>query len=93
VLLAIAAGAVLVTPDWLTASLEAGEWLPEAPFLAQVPSHLCSIVCSCSPSFTNLFIHLVHHSHIMHSSTLSFNHSCKHICVSSLSFSVCSLTL
>ncbi|KAA6420103.1 MAG: hypothetical protein FRX49_09952 [Trebouxia sp. A1-2] len=35
VLLAIAAGAVLVTPDWLTASLEAGEWLPEAPFLAQ----------------------------------------------------------
>ncbi len=40
VLLAIAAGAVLVTPDWLTASLEAGEWLPEAPFLAQVCAQL-----------------------------------------------------
>ena len=36
VLLAIAAGAVLVTPEWLTASLEAGEWLPEEPFLAKV---------------------------------------------------------
>ena len=36
VLLAIAAGAMLVTPDWLTASLEAGEWLPEEPYLAQV---------------------------------------------------------
>lgn len=36
VLLAIAAGAVLVTPEWLTASLEAGEWLPEEPFLSKV---------------------------------------------------------
>ena len=36
VLLAIAAGALLVTPEWLTASVEAGEWLPEEPFLAQV---------------------------------------------------------
>ncbi|KAL3133363.1 hypothetical protein ABBQ38_007235 [Trebouxia sp. C0009 RCD-2024] len=35
VLLAIAAGAVLVTPEWLTTSVEAGEWLPEEPFLAQ----------------------------------------------------------
>ena len=50
VLLAIAAGAVLVTPEWLTASVEAGEWLPEEPFLAQVcclfgPPH--SFVHSC----------------------------------------------
>ena len=36
VLLAITAGALLVTPEWLTASLEAGEWLPEEPFLAKV---------------------------------------------------------
>ena len=36
VLLAIAAGAMLVTPEWLTASMEAGDWLPEEPYLAQV---------------------------------------------------------
>lgn len=42
VLLAIAAGAVLVTPEWLTASVEAGEWLPEEPFLPQV----CCLSCA-----------------------------------------------
>lgn len=47
VLLAIAAGAMLVTPDWLTASLEAGEWLPEAPFLAQVLHASCITLVTC----------------------------------------------
>ncbi|KAK9845443.1 hypothetical protein WJX81_006533 [Elliptochloris bilobata] len=37
VLLAVAAGAWLLAPEWVAASLEAGHWLPEAPFLAQVP--------------------------------------------------------
>lgn len=32
VMLAIANGAKLVTPEWLTASLEAGRWLPEGPY-------------------------------------------------------------
>lgn len=52
VLLAIAAGAVLVTPEWLTASVEAGEWLPEEPFLAQV----CGL--SCIP---HSFMHTCRH--------------------------------
>ena len=43
VLLAIAAGAMLVTPEWLTASVEAGEWLPEEPFLAQVCCPSCAL--------------------------------------------------
>ena len=34
VLLAISRGAVIVTPEWITASLEAGRWLPETPFRA-----------------------------------------------------------
>lgn len=46
VLLAIAAGAMLVTPEWLTASVEAGEWLPEEPFLAQVCCASCALL-SC----------------------------------------------
>ena len=36
VLLAVAAGAWLLTPEWVDASLQAGHWLPEAPFQAQV---------------------------------------------------------
>lgn len=36
VLLAIANGAWLLRPEWVSASLEAGQWLPEAPFEAQV---------------------------------------------------------
>ena len=36
VLLAVAQGAWLVSPEWVSASLEAGRWLPEQPFEAQV---------------------------------------------------------
>jgi len=36
VLLAIANGAHMVTPQWITASLAAGHWLPEADFRASV---------------------------------------------------------
>ena len=36
VLLAIAAGAFLLQPEWLAASLQAGAWLPEQPFWAKV---------------------------------------------------------
>ena len=36
VLLAIANGAWLLTPEWVTASLHAGAWLPEGPFQSQV---------------------------------------------------------
>ena len=36
VLLAVANGAWLLTPEWVTASLEAGQWLPEPPFEAKV---------------------------------------------------------
>lgn len=35
VLMAITNGAWLLTPAWLTASLEAGCWLPESPFVSQ----------------------------------------------------------
>jgi BRCA1 C Terminus (BRCT) domain len=35
-LLAIVNGAWLLSPQWVTASLEAGRWLPEEGFLAQV---------------------------------------------------------
>ena len=35
VLLAVAAGAWLMTPEWVAASLQAGHWLPEAPYQAQ----------------------------------------------------------
>ena len=38
VLLAIASGAWLLDPSWVQASLQAGAWLPEAPFAAQVGS-------------------------------------------------------
>lgn len=36
VMLAVANGAWLVTPEWITASLEAGKWLPESEFIAPV---------------------------------------------------------
>ncbi len=36
VLLGIAAGAHLLQPAWVTDSLAAGRWLPEAPYRAQV---------------------------------------------------------
>lgn len=36
VLLAVASGAYLMTPAWVTASLEAGRWLPEQQFLSTV---------------------------------------------------------
>lgn len=35
-MLAVAAGAWLVSPQWVTASLEAGRWLPESQFPAKV---------------------------------------------------------
>lgn len=35
-LLAVAHGAHLLSPSWLTASQAAGQWLPPAPFTAQV---------------------------------------------------------
>lgn len=35
-LLAVASGAHLMTPAWVTASLEAGHWLSEQPFLSKV---------------------------------------------------------
>ena len=40
VLLAIAAGAFLLQPEWLAASLQAGAWLPEQPFWAKVLQRL-----------------------------------------------------
>ncbi len=43
VLLAIAAGAFLLQPEWLAASLQAGAWLPEQPFWAKV------LQCQCPP--------------------------------------------
>ena len=58
VLLAIAAGAVLVTPEWLTSSLEAGEWLPEAPFLAQVSPCMHLPPRFCTPAQFQLLAHL-----------------------------------
>jgi len=36
VMLAIANGAWLISPEWITASLEAGRWLPESQFPAEV---------------------------------------------------------
>ena len=53
VLLAIATGAKLVTPDWLTASMEAGDWLPEEPYLAQV-SPAAVLVNQCLGCYTKL---------------------------------------
>ena len=41
VLLAIAAGAFLLQPEWLAASLQAGAWLPEQPFWAKVLHRRC----------------------------------------------------
>lgn len=35
-MLAVANGAWLVSPQWVTASLEAGRWLPESQFPAKV---------------------------------------------------------
>lgn len=35
-MLAVAQGAWLLSPGWVTASLEAGRWLPESQFPAQV---------------------------------------------------------
>ena len=36
VLLAVAQGAFIMTPEWVTASLEAGRWLPEEKYLSNV---------------------------------------------------------
>lgn len=48
VLLAVAAGAWLLTPEWVSASLQAGHWLPEAPFQAQARRPwLCTTVLHC----------------------------------------------
>ncbi len=41
VLLAIAQGAFILTPEWVTASLEAGRWLPEAKFISKVHPASC----------------------------------------------------
>ncbi len=35
-MLAVANGAFLLTPEWLTASIEANTWLPEASYTAKV---------------------------------------------------------
>jgi hypothetical protein len=45
VLLAVANGAWLLTPEWVTASLEAGHWLPEPPFEAKVACLACLTAC------------------------------------------------
>ena len=39
VLLAIASGAWLLSPSWVEASMQAGAWLPEIPYTAEV-NHL-----------------------------------------------------
>lgn len=47
-MLAVANGAWLVSPQWVTASLEAGRWLPESQFPAKVGWGLwlwCCFVC------------------------------------------------
>ena len=44
VLLAIAAGAFLLQPEWLAASLQAGAWLPEEPFWAKVLQRLAPLL-------------------------------------------------
>ena len=44
VLLAVAQGAFILSPEWVTASLEAGRWLPEAAFASKV-SPGRSVVC------------------------------------------------
>ncbi len=49
VLLAIAAGAWLLTPDWIAASMAAGMWLDEHSFQAEV----CSICRSLLAGFPN----------------------------------------
>jgi len=41
VLLAVAQGAFILTPEWVTASLEAGRWLPEAKFISEVHPAPC----------------------------------------------------
>ena len=52
VLLAVANGAWLLSPEWVTASLEAGQWLPEQPFEAQVRiSNVCNTARSRRPSY------------------------------------------
>ncbi len=46
-LLAVAAGAWLLAPEWVCASLEAGHWLPEAPFVAQARSPAAVPAAAC----------------------------------------------
>ena len=48
VLLAVAQGAYILTPEWVTASLEAGEWLPEDEFISKVkPPRAFQIRATC----------------------------------------------
>ena len=60
VLLGIAAGAWLLTPKWLTASADAGQWLDEQKFEAEVPfpSLMCcnTVVAPKSSVFTSIFV-------------------------------------
>lgn len=37
VMLAVTNGAHILSPEWLSASREAGHWLPEADFAVEVP--------------------------------------------------------
>ena len=47
VLLAVAQGAFIMTPEWVTASLEAGHWLPEDGFISKVtPTRASQPVCA-----------------------------------------------
>ncbi len=43
-LLAVANGAHILSPEWLTASREAGRWLPEADFIADVRARVTSLL-------------------------------------------------
>lgn len=50
-LLAVAHGAHLLSPSWLTNSQAAGQWLPTAPFTAQVATFILMAICSSSPRY------------------------------------------
>ena len=47
VLLAIAAGAWLLTPDWIAASVAAGMWLNEFDFQSEVRRVSLTVLRSC----------------------------------------------
>ena len=57
VLLAIACGAFLMTPEWITASLAAGVWLPEHSYLSNVRSAPLPVSCHrCGKDMSRLKI-------------------------------------